>query len=63
MRALSRTTFVEAMRLASRWTAGFGARSLDIIHIAAAVVLRADGLLTFDDRQRKLARAAELVVA
>jgi hypothetical protein len=63
MQALSEEMFVNAIQLASRWTAGISTRSLDIIHVAAAVALRADMFHTFDDRQRKLAKAAGLVVA
>ena len=63
MQALSEEIFVNAIQLASRWTADIGTRSLDIIHVAAAVALHADMFHTFDDRQRKLARAAGLVVA
>jgi hypothetical protein len=50
-------------QLATRWTARLGTRSLDIIHVAAAIALRADAFQTFDDRQSKLAKAARLVVA
>ena len=60
VRALSEDVFGYATRLASRWTARLGARSLDIIHVAAAIALRADAFYTFDDRQRKLAKAAKL---
>jgi len=62
VRALSEDVFGYATRLASRWTARLGARSLDIIHVAAAIALRADAFYTFDDRQRKLAKAAKLHV-
>jgi len=31
-----------------------------MIHVAAAIALRADAFYTFDDRQRKLAKAAKL---
>lgn len=37
--------------------------TLDILHIAAAIILRADTFLTFDKRQAKLAAAAGLRVA
>jgi predicted nucleic acid-binding protein len=63
MQALSEEMFLYALQLASRWTARLGARSPDIIHVAAAIALRADVFHTFDDRQRKLATAAGLVVA
>jgi len=34
---------------------------LDILHVTAAMVLEADSFHTFDDRQKKLAKAAGLV--
>ncbi len=63
MRALQEEVFARAMQLASKWTAKLGTRSLDILHVAAALTLRVDGFQTFDERQRKLAKAAGLVVA
>jgi predicted nucleic acid-binding protein len=63
MRPLADEAFNRARQLASKWTARLGTRSLDILHVAAAVVLRADTFCTFDDRQKKLARAAKLAVA
>jgi hypothetical protein len=62
VRVLSEETLWNAIRLASRWTARLSARSLDIIHVASAVALRADVFHTFDDCQRKLATAAGLTV-
>jgi hypothetical protein len=62
MQALSEGMFAYARQLASGWTARIGTRSLDLIHVAAAIVLPADVFHTFDDRQRKLAGAAGLVV-
>jgi len=53
MQALSEEAFAHARQLASRWTATIGTRSLDIIHVAAAVTLRADVFQTFDGGQRK----------
>jgi len=38
-----------------------GTSTLDILHVAAAIVLDADSFHTFDDRQKKLAKAAGLV--
>ena len=55
-------TYAEARRLAARWTAKLGVRALDILHVASAVVLKADSFHTFDYRQRKLAVAADLHV-
>lgn len=62
MRALPEEILARARQLASRWTARLGTRSLDIIHVAAAIALHADVFHTFDDRQRKLAKAAKLEV-
>ncbi len=42
-------------------TSDLGTRTLDILHLAAAMVLGADSFQTFDDRQRKLAKFAGLV--
>ena len=58
---MSEAMYTEARRLASRWTPRFGTRTLDILHVAAAIVLKADSFHTFDDRQKKLAKAAGLV--
>jgi predicted nucleic acid-binding protein len=37
-----------------------GTRALDILHVASALLLRAERILTFDDRQRQLAHAEGL---
>ena len=37
-----------------------GSRSLDVLHVASALELKSRALLTFDDRQRKLAAAVGL---
>jgi len=63
IQALSEEMFARARRLASRWTARLGTRSLDIIHVATAIALGANMFLTFDDGQRKLATTARLKVA
>ncbi len=62
MRDIPEDGFSYALRLVQKWTAKLGTRSLDIIHIAAATALRSDTFLTFDERQRKLARAARLAI-
>ncbi len=54
--------YARAERLALRHTRRIGARSLDILHVAAALVLRSDAFYTFDHRQRKLAKAEGLPV-
>jgi predicted nucleic acid-binding protein len=58
---MSEAIYTEARRLASRFTSRLGNRTLDILHVAAAIVLGADSFHTFDDRQKKLAKAAGLV--
>jgi predicted nucleic acid-binding protein len=52
----------EALRLSSLCTLTGGHRSFDILHVASAVVLRADRFLTFDQNQARLARSLGLKV-
>jgi predicted nucleic acid-binding protein len=54
--------FAQARRLAQRWTRTFGTRTLDIIHVASALALGAEAFHTFDERQRRLAKAVKLTV-
>ncbi|MDR1145091.1 MAG: type II toxin-antitoxin system VapC family toxin [Verrucomicrobiales bacterium] len=51
-----------AMRLSNRHTPSAGTRALDLLHVAAALTLQAGELLTFDERQRRMALAAGLAV-
>jgi predicted nucleic acid-binding protein len=60
MSPLPEAVYAEARLLVSRWTAKLGTRTLDILHVAAALSLRAEAFHTFDERQRKLAKAAGL---
>jgi predicted nucleic acid-binding protein len=60
---VSAMVFDAAKRISLKHTAGVGSRSLDVLHVAAALVLGADVLLSFDDNQRKLAEAAGLCLA
>jgi predicted nucleic acid-binding protein len=60
---VSATVFDAAKRISLKYTAGIGSRSLDVLHVAAALAMRADVLLSFDDNQRKLAKAAGLRAA
>lgn len=48
--------------LSRRHTAAGGHRSLDLLHVATALQLKAREFLTFDTNQRKLASAAGLKV-
>jgi len=63
---LTPCNLVETLRraddLSRRHTITGGHRSLDILHVATALVSEAEELLTFDKRQRKLARAEGLKV-
>jgi len=59
-RPLPEAVFATAVRLAESETARRGTRSLDVLHVAAAVDLEADRFLTFDRRQKALAAAAGL---
>ena len=52
----------EAKRLSGMHTATQGHRSFDILHVATALVRRADKFLTFDENQKKLAEAEKLDV-
>lgn len=49
---------LEAERLSAGHSETLGTRSLDILHVASALVLEADLFLTFDVRQSRLAEAA-----
>ncbi len=53
---------LEAERLSAGHSEAIGTRSLDILHVASALVLGAGGFLTFDTRQGALAAAAGLRV-
>jgi predicted nucleic acid-binding protein len=55
--------FRRAARLSELHSSTTGTRSLDVLHIAAAKSARAGEFISFDGRQRLLARAAGLKVA
>lgn len=50
----------EAERLSAQHSEALGTRSLDILHVASALVLGLSTFLTFDQRQCALAKAARL---
>jgi predicted nucleic acid-binding protein len=56
----STALFKGAMELSKRFTAAHQCRTLDILHIAAALEFRAETIASFDQRQRKLAASAGL---
>lgn len=53
----------EAEKLSIAHTASTGVRTLDLLHVAAARVLRCKRFLTFDTRQNALARSAGLTLS
>ena len=61
VKPMSEAMYVEDRRLSMRWSAKLGTRSLDILQVASAIVLQVDTFVTFDVRQKKLAKAAGLV--
>ncbi len=54
------TLFEHARTLSRKHTAVLGTRTLDILHVAAALTLAAESFYTFDRRQAQLARAEGL---
>jgi hypothetical protein len=52
----------KARQLSDRHTPALGTRSLDLLHIAAALVLESKIFFSFDDRQRKAAASEGLKV-
>ena len=52
----------KARQLSDRYTPTLGTRSLDLLHVAAALVLQARVFFSFDDRQRKAAASEGLKV-
>ena len=52
--------YSKAAELADRHSARLGTRSLDLMHVAAALLLNAETFLSFDERQRKAAKAEGL---
>ncbi len=58
--ALPESAFDVCAQLARRHGARLGLRTLDTLHVASALELKAGRFWTFDERQKKLARAAGL---
>lgn len=55
--------FPQGHRVSMHTTTGYVCRALDVLHVAAAIILKAKGMLTFDKHQRELAKAEGLEVA
>jgi predicted nucleic acid-binding protein len=62
LRPLPEQALERAGQLSRTTTARLGSRSADLLHVAAALELTADYLYSFDQKQRKLARAVGLKV-
>jgi predicted nucleic acid-binding protein len=62
MKPLPAAVFERAMRMARLRTPRLGARMLDVLHVASAVILGVSDFFTFDKNQAKLARAEGLTV-
>ena len=62
LQPLTEQAFEKARQLSSQNTARLGTRTADLLHVAAALDLRADYLYTFDQQQRKLAQRVGLKV-
>jgi hypothetical protein len=62
LKPFSAAVFEKAMRLIEKHTSRLGVRTLDILHVAAALVFNADTFLTFDLNQGKLAKTEGLAV-
>jgi len=58
--ALPDRAFAVCAQLAQRHAARIGVRTLDTLHVAAALELKTERFWTFDDRQAKLALAVGL---
>jgi predicted nucleic acid-binding protein len=56
----STALFTGALELSKRFTASHQCRTLDILHLAAALEFRAETIASFDQRQRKLAASVGL---
>ena len=57
-----RAVFIRAEKLSARYSGDIGTRSLDLLHIAAALEVGCSAFASFDARQRKCAALAGLKV-
>ncbi len=63
VKSFSNDIFRQVSQISARRTAKFGTRTLDLLHVASAVVLETERFATFDKKQAELARAEGLVVS
>ena len=57
LQGVPETVYEHARQIARKRTAMLGQRTLDILHVASALLLRAERFWTFDRRQSELAKA------
>jgi predicted nucleic acid-binding protein len=62
VKPLATGIFERAMRMARRRTPQLGTRTLDVLHVASALELKAEMFYTFDRNQEKLAKTEGLLV-
>ena len=62
LKSFSNEIFRQASQISTRRTPKFGTRTLDLLHVASAVLLQTERFCTFDIKQAELARAEGLVV-
>jgi len=60
---LPETAIETSIRLARSHVSSIGSRTIDTIHVASALELKAKQFWTFDDRQARLAKAVGLKVS
>ena len=60
---IDRSDLHNRFRRLSEHTADLGCRTMDVLHVACALQLSSDRFISFDERQRNLARQAGLSVA
>jgi len=62
IKQMTMNNFEKAMQMARRRTPHLGTRTLDILHVASALELKAETFYTFDHNQARLAKAEGLRV-
>jgi predicted nucleic acid-binding protein len=60
---LPSSAYQQAAQIAARHTPALGTRTLDVLQVVSALVLKADSFFTFDQKQAKLASALGLRVS
>lgn len=60
---LNRAELLEEFRRLSEYTPTSGCRTMDVLHVAFASLIQPDRFITFDDRQARLAKMANLTIS